>query len=127
MAPCAAGRSVRGRPAASAGGVPRLQVRATTPNACGLERRRRGTPPLRYGLRTSNAAQNCASLPKTARKGGTSRTGAARRALRFSAAPHLVGHPDDQLQLGPLVVDRQLVALLGRGEAALGREAELLD
>ena len=29
------------------------------------------------------------------------------------AAPHLVGDPDDQLELGPLVVDRELVALLG--------------
>src|ERR1700760_862862 len=43
-----------------------------------------------------------------------------------SAAPPLVGGLDDELQLGPLLIDRQAVALLGRGEAALGRQAQLV-
>jgi hypothetical protein len=43
-----------------------------------------------------------------------------------SAAPDLRGRLDDELQLGSLLVDRQLVALLGGGEPALGGQAELI-
>ena len=41
--------------------------------------------------------------------------------------PHLVRHLDDQPQLRPLLVLGQHVALLGRGEAALRRQAELVE
>ena len=53
----------------------------------------------------------------------------ARKAARRRAglAPDLVRDLDDQLELGQLLVDRQAVALLGRGEAALAGEAELVD
>ena len=42
-------------------------------------------------------------------------------------APDLARRLDDQLELGPLLVVAQRVALDGGGEAALPREAELLD
>ena len=43
------------------------------------------------------------------------------------AAPDLLGDLDDHAQLGPLLVLGERVALLGRGEAALRREAELVE
>src|SRR5882724_3757762 len=51
-----------------------------------------------------------------------------RSAPRFGAAsfPDAVRQIDDHAQLGPLLVLAQHIALLGGGETALGREAELL-
>src|SRR3954465_2773999 len=46
---------------------------------------------------------------------------------RTSLAPDLAGGLDDQPQLGELVVSRELVALLRGGEAALRRQAQLVD
>src|SRR6185503_911249 len=43
------------------------------------------------------------------------------------STPHFLGHFDDQGELRPLLVLRQGVALLGRGEAALRRQAKLLE
>src|SRR5712691_2608370 len=43
------------------------------------------------------------------------------------SSPHLVGEGDDHAQLRPLLVLGEDIAFLGRGEAALGREAELLE
>src|SRR4051794_17185469 len=48
------------------------------------------------------------------------------RACTWSA-PDLFRGLDDQRQLRQLILTRELVALRGRGEAALRREAELLD
>src|SRR5262249_58739282 len=42
-------------------------------------------------------------------------------------APHLVGHFDDHPELRPLFVFREDVALLGRGEAALRAERQLIE
>src|SRR5579884_2693912 len=47
--------------------------------------------------------------------------------LSVSGAPDLGGDLDDQLELGLLLVDREVVALLGGGEAALPRDPELVD
>ena len=44
-----------------------------------------------------------------------------------SPPPDLLGHFDDEPQLGPLLVLGQRVAFLGRSEAALARKAKLLD
>src|SRR5437660_874957 len=46
--------------------------------------------------------------------------------LRMRSTPHLVRQRDDHPELGPLLVLAQQVALLGRGKAALRREAELV-
>ena len=43
------------------------------------------------------------------------------------SAPHFVGKFDDHPQLGPLLVLGQHVAFLGRGEAALRRQAQLIE
>src|SRR5579875_2705655 len=43
-----------------------------------------------------------------------------------SGAPDLVGHLNDQLQLGLLLVEREIVSLLGGGEPALAGDAELV-
>ena len=59
-----------------------------------------------------------AARPSTWSRSARSPTDRAPRPRR-SAAPHLGGHLDDHLELGPLLVDRELVALLGGGEAAL--------
>ena len=50
-----------------------------------------------------------------------------RAAGRGGLAPGLVGHVDDQAQLGPLLVLGERVALDGAGEAALRAEAQLLE
>src|SRR4051812_22177518 len=42
-------------------------------------------------------------------------------------APDLLRRLHDQSQLGDLLLARERVAVDGRGEAALGREAELVD
>src|ERR1700689_5815686 len=42
-------------------------------------------------------------------------------------APDLGGGVDDQGELVPLLLLGEVVALLGRGEAALGRQAELVE
>src|SRR5579864_5423162 len=46
---------------------------------------------------------------------------------RTKSTPHLVGHFADHAQLGPLLVLGQDIAFLGRGEAALRRQAELIE
>src|SRR5262245_57678047 len=43
------------------------------------------------------------------------------------SAPDILGHFDDHGELCPLFVFGQDVALLGRGEAALRRQAQLTD
>src|SRR5688572_17570412 len=48
-------------------------------------------------------------------------TGAARSAPDFSR------HLDDALQLAPLLVNRQRVAVVGAGKAALRREAQVFQ
>src|SRR3954470_13298256 len=55
--------------------------------------------------------------------------GAANRhsPFAFLSSPHLVGELDDHAKLGPLFVLGQDIALLGRGEAALRGEAQLID
>src|SRR5262245_47657611 len=40
--------------------------------------------------------------------------------------PYFLRRPDDQRELGPLLLLGEVVALLGRGEAALRREAQLV-
>src|SRR5690606_26405753 len=47
--------------------------------------------------------------------------------MRSRSAPHPTGDLDDVAYLGPLLIFREHVALLGRGEAALRRERELLE
>src|SRR3954464_1608099 len=42
------------------------------------------------------------------------------------AAPNLIGHVDAELQLGFLLLHRQVVAVVGAREAALRRDAEIL-
>ena len=59
--------------------------------------------------------------------GGFAGSEASGKRERFSAAPDFVGDPADQLQLLPLVVLGEDIAFLGRGEAALGRDAELVE
>src|ERR1700755_2961589 len=49
------------------------------------------------------------------------------RAGRARSAPDLGGGLHDQGELGLLLVDGEVVALDGRGEAALPREAELVE
>src|SRR4029450_5419990 len=44
-----------------------------------------------------------------------------------ASAPHLFGELHDHAQLRPLLLLGQEIALLGRGEAALRRERELID
>src|SRR5262245_12378006 len=44
-----------------------------------------------------------------------------------SSSPHLVGHLHDPPQLRPLLLLGEDIAFLGRGEAALRREAELVE
>src|SRR6185312_557608 len=58
------------------------------------------------------------------RRGGF---GKGNRRCPSRLAPYLLGDLDDQLQLAPLVLLGEDVALDGRGEAALAREAELLE
>src|SRR3990172_4970723 len=48
-------------------------------------------------------------------------------AARSQAAPHLARQLDAERELRPLVPDRHVVALDGRGEAALGADAELVE
>src|SRR3954465_6198458 len=57
----------------------------------------------------------------------TTSDGAPPPAARRGLGPHLARGLDDERELGPLLVLGQRVALDGRGEAALAREAELLD
>src|SRR5690242_12203653 len=47
--------------------------------------------------------------------------------LPVDPAPDRLGRPHDQIQLALLVVLTDAVALLGGGEAALRRDAELID
>src|SRR5579864_1399133 len=49
------------------------------------------------------------------------------RSERARSAPHLVRQLDDHPQLRPLLVFGEDVAFLGRGEAALRREAKLIE
>src|SRR5690242_2451086 len=74
----------------------------------------------------TQAIERIASAPITA---SVLATGAARgsRPIVSALAPDLVRKLDDQAQLRPLLVLRQDVALDGRREAALRREAELVD
>src|SRR5262245_36174765 len=53
--------------------------------------------------------------------------GGGRRLWPVRSAPHCAHRLDDQLELGPLLVLGEDVALLGGGEAALGTQAELLE
>src|SRR6185312_8453078 len=53
----------------------------------------------------------------------TARINASRR----RSSPDLSGGLDDQVELGDLLVARQCVALDGRGEPTLPRQAQLLD
>src|SRR6266571_1119168 len=48
-------------------------------------------------------------------------------ALSPTLFPHLVRQLNDHCQLGPLFVLAQHIAFLGRGKAALRREAELVE
>src|SRR5688572_8728954 len=58
----------------------------------------------------------------------TSSGGVCHRFLtRPGTAPHLSGELDDHAQLRPLLVLGQNVALLGRGEAALRAQGELVE
>src|SRR5262249_7607465 len=47
--------------------------------------------------------------------------------VAFSSSPDLAGELDDHAQFRPLLLLSQDIAFLGRGEAALRREAELLE
>src|SRR5262245_53111034 len=47
--------------------------------------------------------------------------------VAFSSSPDLVGEFDDHAQFRPFLLLGQDIAFLGRGEAALRREAELLE
>src|SRR5215472_19093232 len=51
----------------------------------------------------------------------------AQCAARAMLPPHLVGDLDDHAQLRPLLLVRERVAVLGRREAALRRERELVE
>src|SRR3974390_974137 len=44
-----------------------------------------------------------------------------------SSSPNLLGDLDDHAQLRPLLLLRERVAVLGRGEAALRRQRELVE
>src|SRR5260370_11731427 len=63
---------------------------------------------------------------RAARGKASPRRGLAARPVG-SLAPHLARHLDDEAELGFLFLDRQRVAVDGRGEAALRAEAELLE
>src|SRR5712671_4131182 len=55
-------------------------------------------------------------------------TWSARNGLvRCILSPHLLRHLDDHPQLRPLLVLGEYIAVLGRGEAALRRQGELID
>src|SRR5262249_26418725 len=47
--------------------------------------------------------------------------------VAFSSSPNLVGELDNHAQFRPFLLLGQDIAFLGRGEAALRREAELLE
>src|SRR4029450_3438673 len=47
--------------------------------------------------------------------------------VAFSSSPDLVGEFDDHAQFRPFLLLGQDIAFLGRGEAALRRQAELLE
>src|SRR6266508_5428923 len=81
--------------------------------------------------RTASATR-CSGSPPRAHPPGNDRGAAldlSARASRFrrSSVPDLPGGLDDQAQLGDLLVVAEHVALDGGGEAALRREAELLE
>ena len=67
-------------------------------------------------------ARHAAAVPVLARPGLSRGRGCAR-----ASAPDLGGGLDDERELGDLLVDGQRVALDRRGEAALRREAELVE
>ena len=72
--------------------------------------------------RSPTSALNVAATSTAA----TLRKPAFAEPLTFSA-PDLLGDLDDQPQLGGLLLACQFVALDGRGEAALRRQAELVE
>src|SRR5690242_5987015 len=49
------------------------------------------------------------------------------QARKARSPPHLVGDLDDHPQLRPLLLLGENVALFGGGEAALGRQAQLIE
>src|ERR1051326_5240783 len=76
--------------------------------------------------------------PSPQRGGGACRPGSAQnmgRRVRHdswqhpdsASSPHFLGQLDDHRELRPLLVLGQDIALLGRGKAALRREAELVE
>src|SRR6185437_16918520 len=71
----------------------------------------------------------CPRAPAPRRAAARPTPARPRRAPRARAAslPHVRGDLDDQPQLRPLLLDRERVALDRRREAALRREAQLLE
>src|SRR4051794_26499879 len=69
------------------------------------------------------------SLAQYRRVASRNPAGAAKRHWLFAllSSPHLVGELDDHAKLRPLFVLGQDIAFLGRGEAALRGEAQLID
>src|SRR6266700_4575179 len=57
----------------------------------------------------------------------SARSAALHPSYKFSSPPNLIRYLDDPRQLGPLLVLGQDIAFLGRGEAALRREAKLIE
>src|SRR6185312_5916118 len=69
----------------------------------------------------------CACRSRRAPGRGRARSGSDARCRWTSLAPHLRGGLQDELQLAELLVGGQVVALARGREAALRREAELVD
>ena len=68
------------------------------------------------------------TAPVSRREATGRREGRAADGLRRPSAPHLRGRLDDEAQLGaPLLVVREAVALDRRREAALARQAQLVE
>src|SRR5690606_33638895 len=65
--------------------------------------------------------------PMRERSGNNGRSARSATNLRLSRPPHLVGDLPDEGELGPLLLLREFVALLGGGEPALRRQADALD
>src|SRR5437660_1537688 len=78
------------------------------------------SPRSRLARASFSAAERNRLPTWSARKGGLVRS-------IDDSPPYLVGHLNDHPELRPLLLLGQDVAFLGRGEAALRREAELIE
>src|SRR3954463_15905853 len=83
--------------------------------------------PMTPCLRPRRARSSRRSGPGSRKPGGSRRAFRAANAETCSAPPNFLRHLHDLGELCPLLVLGEHVALLGRGEAALWRQAELVE